>query len=166
VTLCTIGYEGRTPDALVAVLKGSGVTRVVDVRQMPLSRKPGFSKSALAEFLSSHGIEYIGFQKLGTPPAIRKPYKQSGDFTRLKRDYLAYLRTQGSEIERLRELAAHGDCALLCFERDPSKCHRSILAEILARRPGPQLRVEHLGFSDSPAQGDLFGTELRARPSR
>lgn len=155
-TLYTIGYEGWTPEELLAILSGHGVTRVADVRQMPLSRKPGFSKSALSAFLESHGIEYVGFPRLGVPPAIRKSYNQNGDFARLKRDYLAYLRTQGPEIERLRELAAQGGCALLCFERDPARCHRSILAGVLAGRGGHEFRVVHLGFDEVSPQDDLF----------
>jgi uncharacterized protein (DUF488 family) len=158
VTLHTIGYEGRTPDELVSMLKSNGVTRAVDVRQMPLSRKPGFSKSALSTFLKSHGIEYAGFPKLGTPPAIRDQYKKDGDFERLERDYLAHLRTQELEIERLHELVAEGGCALLCFERDPLECHRSVLAEVLAGRSGSDLRIAHLGFDDVAGQGNLFGT--------
>jgi uncharacterized protein (DUF488 family) len=156
VPIFTIGYEGRTPNELAAILKGTGVTRVADVRRLPLSRKPGFSKSALAAFLSSHGIEYVGVPKLGTPPAIRNHYKQSDDFARLKRDYLAYLRTQGPAIAELRELAALGGCCLLCFERDPARCHRSILAGVLSSGPGFTFRIEHLGFGKS-VEGDLFG---------
>jgi uncharacterized protein (DUF488 family) len=156
--LYTIGYEGRMVKDLLAVLKQAKVERVVDVRQLPLSRKPGFSKSALVEFLTSHGIEYVGFPKLGTPPDIRNRYKKNGDFARLRRDYLVYLDTQGPEIAALRELAAQGGCALLCFERDPAKCHRSILAEVLAGRSGSAFRIEHLGLSvEKAAQGDLFG---------
>jgi uncharacterized protein (DUF488 family) len=158
--LLTIGYEGRTPKELLATLRQGGVVRVADVRQLPLSRKPGFSKSALATFLPSHGIEYIGFPKLGTPPAIRSHYKQNGDFAQLKRDYLIYLGTQEPEIAALRELAAQGGCALLCFERDPAKCHRSILAEVLAGRTDSAFRIEHLGLAGvSAAQTDLFGPE-------
>ena len=156
IPLHTIGYEGRTPDELVAILRHNRVIRVIDVRQMPLSRKPGFSKSTLSAYLESHGIEYVGFPRLGVPPSIRKPYKQSGDFARLKREYLAYLRTQGSEIERLRGLAAEGGRALLCFERDPAKCHRSLLAEDLAGRTGPRVRIVHLGLDAMSAQGELF----------
>jgi len=130
---------------LVATLRQNGVVRVVDVRQLPLSRKPGFSKSALAAFMSRNGIDYVGFPKLGTPPAIRNRYKKSGDFARLKRDYLPYLRTQGPALGGLREIAAQGGCALLCFERDPARCHRSILAEVLAGRTGSAFRVEHVG---------------------
>jgi uncharacterized protein (DUF488 family) len=158
--LATIGYEGRTVKDLLAVLKQAKVERVVDVRQLPLSRKPGFSKSALATFLPAHGIEYVGFPQLGTPPAIRNHYKQNGDFVRLKRDYLIHLGTQGPEVAALRELAAKGGCALLCFERDPAKCHRSILAEVLASRTGSAVRIEHLGMRvEGTAEGDLFGPE-------
>lgn len=157
VLLYTIGYEGRTPDELVALLRQNGVVRVVDVRQTPLSRKPGFSKSALAAFLTSHGIAYVGFPRLGTPPAMRSVYKKSGDFARLKRDYLVYLHAQGPVIEELREFAAQGGCALLCFERDPAKCHRSILTEVIADRTGSAFQVEHLGLRvEGPAKGDLF----------
>ncbi len=154
--LLTIGYESRTPDEFLAVLQQNGVTRIVDVRQVPLSRKPGFSKSALAAFLTSHGIEYVGFPKLGTPPAIRNQYKKSGDFARLKRDYLAHLDSQGPSLAELCELAAQGGCALLCFERDPAKCHRSILAEVLVGLPGSALHTEHL---EGDAEPDLFGPE-------
>jgi uncharacterized protein (DUF488 family) len=60
----------------------------------------------------------------------------------------------------LRELAAQGGCALLCFERDPSKCHRSILAEVLSGRTGSAFRIEHLGAgTEDAAQADLFGPE-------
>jgi len=163
--LLTIGYEGRTVKDLLAVLKQAKVERVVDVRQLPLSRKPGFSKSALATFLPSHGIAYIGFPKLGTPPAIRSHYKQSSDFARLRRDYLVYLGTQGPEVTALRELAAKGGCALLCFERDPAKCHRSILAEVVAARNEPALQVVPLGLRvEDAAQGDLFGPAREAPP--
>jgi uncharacterized protein (DUF488 family) len=157
--LATIGYEGRTVKDLLAVLTQAKVERVVDVRQLPLSRKPGFSKSALATFLASHGIEYVGFPKLGTPPAIRNRYKQNDDFARLRRDYLLYLDTQGPELAALCDLVAQGGCALLCFERDPAKCHRSILAEVLADRAQAEFRIVHLGFDDVPSQGDLFGSK-------
>lgn len=158
--LLTIGYEGRTVKDLLAVLKQAEVRHMVDVRQLPLSRKPGFSKSALVEFLTSHGIEYLGFPKLGTPPAIRNHYKKSGDFARLRRDYLVYLGTQEPEVAALRELAAQGGCALLCFERDPAQCHRSILAEVLARRAGSAFRIEHLGLDGAKAtEGDLFAPQ-------
>ena len=165
MSLYTTGYEGKTPDELVATLRQAGVTRVVDVRQLPLSRKPGFSKSAMATFLTSHGIEYIGFTKLGTPPTIRDRYKKNGDFARLRQDYLAYIGTQGPAVEELRELAAHGGSCLLCFERDPAQCHRSILAEVLVKRAGPALQVQHLGVEGKGApEGDLFGPEGGAPP--
>jgi len=149
----TIGYQGFVPSELCSLLRKSGVQRVADVRQLPLSRKKGFSKTELAATLSANGIEYVGFPKLGTPPAMRDRYKKSGDFAQLRRDYLAYLASQGPTIEELRELAAQGGCALLCFERDPAQCHRSILAEVLAGSTGPTLLIEHLGL---PAVMQLF----------
>lgn len=163
--LLTIGYEGRTSDGFLAMLRRNGVARVVDVRQLPLSRKPGFSKSALAAFLLKNRVEYVGVPKLGTPTEIRNRYKKSVDFARLRRDYLAYLDTQEPALAELHELAAQGGCALLCFERDPTKCHRSILAEVLAGRTGSAFRIEHLGLrADDAAMADLFGPAREAPP--
>ena len=166
VTLMTIGYQGLVPAEFCLLLQKSGVRRVADVRQLPLSRKKGFSKTELAATLSANGIEYIGFPNLGTPPDIRNRYKKSGDFAQLKRAYLAYLGSQEPAVEELRELAAQGGCALLCFERDPVQCHRSILAEVVAGRTGSAFRIEHLGLRvEDAAQADLFGPE-RGAPRR
>ncbi|MDG4769766.1 DUF488 domain-containing protein [Solwaraspora sp. WMMD792] len=56
--LIGIGYEGRSVDGLIAELRAAGVSRLVDVRLTPISRKPGFSKSALAKALNAAGIAY------------------------------------------------------------------------------------------------------------
>ncbi|MDP2877672.1 MAG: DUF488 domain-containing protein, partial [Holophaga sp.] len=54
-TLCTFGYEGLTIEAFIARLKESGVRTIIDVRELPLSRKKGFSKKAFAEALHGNG---------------------------------------------------------------------------------------------------------------
>lgn len=146
VSLMTIGYQGLVPSEFCSLLRKNGVQRVADVRQLPLSRKKGFSKTELAATLNANGIECLGFPKLGTPPAMRDRYKKGGDFERLRRDYLAHLGSHKPVVEELCELAAQGGCALLCFERDPAQCHRSILAEVLAGRSGSEFQIEHLGL--------------------
>src|SRR4028119_55833 len=67
----TIGYEGATQAELVAALRAAGVERVIDVRAVPLSRKPGFSKNVLAAGLAEAGIGYVHLKALGTPPEGR-----------------------------------------------------------------------------------------------
>jgi uncharacterized protein (DUF488 family) len=69
VTLFTIGHEGRSLDELVDELARAGVNRLVDVRQLPLSRRRGFSKTALGETLHIAGIEYVHVKALGNPKA-------------------------------------------------------------------------------------------------
>ena len=143
-SLLTIGYEGRTPDEFVAVLHRNGVTKVVDVRQLPLSRKRGFSKTALSCALAAHGIEYVSMRELGTPAEVRKQYRDSRDFGRLAQDYLSHLAEHDDTVEELYSLAVAAKCCLLCFERQPERCHRSLLAEVVASRNGRQFEICHL----------------------
>jgi len=139
--LCTIGYEGRSPEELAEVLLASKVKRVVDVRQLPLSRKHGFSKSALAAFLAKRGIGYVNPRELGTPAPIRTHYKKTHDFAALTKAYLAYVAGMGDAVEELYKVVRAERCCLLCFERDPAQCHRSLLATVVSRRG---FRVCHL----------------------
>lgn len=63
----TIGYEGATVAEFIAALTGAGVERLIDVRALPLSRRPGFSKTALKAALHEAGIECVYLRALGTP---------------------------------------------------------------------------------------------------
>ena len=137
----TIGYEGHDPESFVAKLRAAGVERVVDVRELPLSRKAGFSKSALALGLSKSGIAYSHVKALGTPRAVRHAYKGGGDFEAFKRDYLAHVAQHELAVTELEAVARQERCALLCVEADVETCHRGILADVLAERGW---RVEHL----------------------
>ncbi|MEO0080742.1 MAG: DUF488 domain-containing protein [candidate division WOR-3 bacterium] len=142
--LLTAGYEGRTTDEFIAVLKQEKVAVVADVRQLPLSRRRGFSKSALATFLPLNGIQYVSLRELGTPVAVRKQYRMTGSFEELARQYLAYVATVDDSVESLYQMAVAKPCCLLCYERDPKQCHRSLLALVLAGRNGHQFVVRHL----------------------
>ena len=68
----TIGYEGVTQDAFIAALQAAGVELLADVRAVPRSRRPGFSKNVLAAGLKEAGIDYQGMKALGTPPEGRE----------------------------------------------------------------------------------------------
>jgi uncharacterized protein (DUF488 family) len=126
----TIGYEGSTQDELIAALQAAGVERVIDVRAVPLSRKPGFSKNVLAAGLKEAGIDYVLLKALGTPPAGREAAHKHR-FDEMARIYAVQLETPeaGVAAAQLIDLAGEKPSALLCFERDPAHCHRTLLRE-------------------------------------
>lgn len=128
MTIYTIGYEGATQGEVIAALERAGVKRVIDVRQLPLSRRPGFSKSSLAASLAERGIDYVHLKALGTPKPGRDAAKK-GDRATLEAVYAGQLELPEAQAEaaRMRALATEMPSALLCFERDPSVCHRTLL---------------------------------------
>jgi uncharacterized protein (DUF488 family) len=129
-TIYTIGYEATTMADFLAALRTAGVARVIDVRALPLSRRPGFSKSSLAASLKEAGIDYVHLKALGTPKRGRDAAKK-GDVATLEAvydDQLALPEAQAAAAIML-GLAAEMASALLCYERDPEHCHRTLLLD-------------------------------------
>lgn len=128
MTIFTIGYEGATMDEFLAALTKAHVERVIDVRALPLSRRPGFSKTPLKNALAEVGIEYVHLKALGTPKEGRDAAKK-GDRATLERVYAGQLELPEAQaqVAQMRELASEKRSALLCFERDPCMCHRTLL---------------------------------------
>lgn len=129
-TIYTIGYEATTMADFLAALTRAGVRRVIDVRALPLSRRPGFSKSSLAAALKEAGIDYVHLKALGTPKRGRDAAKK-GDVATLEAvydDQLALPEAQAAAAIML-SLAAEKPSALLCYERDPKHCHRTLLLD-------------------------------------
>lgn len=126
----TIGYEGSDIPRFLRVLKAAGVDTLVDVRAVPISRKKGFSKSALRAHLGEANIEYVHFSALGNPKAGREA-AWSGDFCRFRSIYNAHLRTKiaRSAFEEIIQLAVDRAVCLMCFERDVKTCHRDIITD-------------------------------------
>jgi len=129
-TIYTIGYEATTMADFLAALTRAGVRRVIDVRALPLSRRPGFSKSSLAAALKEAGMDYVHLKALGTPKRGRDAAKK-GDVATLEAvydDQLALPEAQAAAAIML-SLAAEKPSALLCYERDPKHCHRTLLLD-------------------------------------
>lgn len=126
----TIGYEATTTAEFLAALQAAGVQRVIDVRALPLSRRPGFSKSSLAASLAEAGIDYVHLKQLGTPKRGRDAAKK-GDVETLRYVYDLQLGLPEAQAQaaQMRTLAADKPSALLCYERDPCHCHRTLLLE-------------------------------------
>lgn len=128
MTIFTIGYEGATMADFLAALKRAGVAQVIDVRALPLSRRPGFSKTSLAASLTAEGIGYVHLKALGTPKPGRDAAKK-GDVATLEAVYAGQLELPEAQAQaaQMRALAAERPSALLCYERDPCHCHRTLL---------------------------------------
>ena len=129
----TIGYEGTTMDEFLAALKAAGVERLIDVRALPLSRRPGFSKSPLRAALEEVGIEYVHLKALGTPAEGRSAAR-AGRHADLERIYAGQLDLPEAIVQgaQMIELAEEKPSALLCFEREPAHCHRTLLLDSVA----------------------------------
>ena len=157
-TLHTIGYEGSTIDRFLATLESVGINLVIDVRDFPLSRKPGFSKSALSDWLASRDIAYLHLKGLGDPKPGRIAARE-GRYSDFQRIFTAHLRSDVAKSDMLRGVvAATGKMAcLLCFERDHSHCHRCIVAKEMARRGG--FKLVHLGIVPAPAVKSKYETQ-------
>lgn len=137
----TIGYEGTTVPEFTAALQKAGVKRVIDVRALPLSRRPGFSKSALRAALAEAGIEYVHLKALGTP-AEGRAAARAGRNAELERIYAGQLELPEAMAQsaQMLQLASEEPSALLCMEREPAHCHRTLLLNAVA----PRAEVVHL----------------------
>ena len=117
---------------MIAALTGAGVALLADVRALPLSRRPGFSKTALAAALAEAGIEYRHFKALGTP-ADGRAAARAGRHAELERIYAGQLQLPEAMAAgaQLADLARERHVALLCYERDARVCHRTLLREAM-----------------------------------
>jgi uncharacterized protein (DUF488 family) len=134
--LATIGYEGRSLEEYIGLLRGAGVTLLCDVRANPFSRKPGFSKRALAAACESAGLRYEHVPELGIPAAQRRNVETEADRDALFARYdVETLPREAAAIERIGAWLNAGEhVALTCYELDPADCHRSRLAAALVAR--------------------------------
>jgi uncharacterized protein (DUF488 family) len=139
----TIGYEGVTADAFVSALKKAGIRTLLDIRAVPLSRKPGFSKNKLRDRLAADGIGYVGLKGLGTPAEGRAAARK-GLVRTLRRIFGEHMRTDDAQADlaTAMDVASRQRACLLCFEHDERCCHRLIVAEIMAGKAG--FEIVHL----------------------
>jgi uncharacterized protein (DUF488 family) len=150
MTVFTIGYEGLDAAAFIALLAGYGIETVVDVRELPLSRKPGFSKQALRHALGLAGLQYVHIGALGCPKPVREGYRRDGDWERYTEGFMQHLGEQQAALAELADLAQTSNCALLCYESDFNFCHRSMVAEAVRARYGAE--VEHIRAETADAR--------------
>jgi uncharacterized protein (DUF488 family) len=146
--LYTIGYEKARLGDVVAALMAAGVATLIDVRDRPISRRPGFSKRQLSAAVEEAGMRYVGLTALGTPPEGRLAGRRR-DWDRFWAIVEGRLTSAEAELAlaQAAEIAAASPCCLLCYEADWHVCHRRRVAEILTERHGFQ--VHHLNVADA-----------------
>ena len=139
--LLTIGYEGRTVEEVLDRLGEAGVKLLIDVRAVAASRRPGFSKTALAGALRERGIDYLHLRPLGTPKAGREAARK-GRIAEMQDIFEVQLQTPEAELAMAQAKAAASEqpSALLCFEADAGHCHRTIVAERMAAAKDLEIR--------------------------
>jgi uncharacterized protein (DUF488 family) len=154
--LHTIGYEGATLDRFLDALSRAGVRLVIDVRAVAVSRRRGFSKSALAAALAGADVAYVHIRDLGDPKPGREAAR-AGRMDEFRRVYRAHLRSDSARAALAEAAAAARErtACLLCYEAAPSDCHRTIVATAIAKGTG--LAVQHLFTQCTGPEGQLGG---------
>ena len=141
--ICTIGYEQASLADFLRALQAAGVTQLIDVRDLPQSRRAGFSKRMLAASAAEIGIGYVHLKPLGTPKEGRVAHR-TGDratFWRIVETQLAKPEAKAA-LEEVAALARDRRCCLVCYEADWRACHRARVVDLLAESHG--LTARHL----------------------
>ena len=155
--LTTIGYENADLSDFIASLHAASVTCLVDVRELAMSRRRGFSKSALSAALGAEDIAYVHLRGLGDPKEGRDAARR-GDYARFINIFTRHIDTPvaQADLARAASLVAKGGACLMCYERDHTSCHRSIVATaISATIP---ITIRHIGVSAGIAARSITTT--------
>jgi len=151
-SIFTIGYTGFTLQEFIAKLTDSGVECLIDTREIPISRKKGFSKTALRENLEEAGISYQHFRLLGSPRVQRHEVRETGNYLKFFSEVRKHIATPEAMLQ-LREavrLAEAQTSCLMCCCPDWTLCHRSCLVESIA--DPERFKFEHLSKVIKEAQ--------------
>jgi uncharacterized protein (DUF488 family) len=143
-SLMTIGYESADVADFIATLRAAGVRRIIDVRELAISRRKGFAKRALSAALQNAGINYVHLRGLGDPKEGREAAR-AGDVERFRRVFVSHMSSDAAkaDLQKASDLVTEGGACLMCFERDHSACHRSIVAQAICG--SIHASVRHLG---------------------
>jgi uncharacterized protein (DUF488 family) len=146
--LCTIGFTGKSAEEFFALLRGAGVQTVIDVRQNRTGQLSAFAIYPDLEFFLRQ-IGNIGYRHeplLAPTPELRKSYQEDGDWAAYEKSFLTLLKQRGVP-QSLDVSNWPAGVALLCTEPGPEKCHRRLVAEVLAkhwRAESHDVEVRHL----------------------
>jgi uncharacterized protein (DUF488 family) len=146
--LCTIGFTGKTAEEFFTLLSNAGVQQIIDIRQNRSGQLSGFSKHPdLAFFLKKiAGIEYRHEPLLAPSPEFLKKYRRTKDWTSYEAEFLAAMKQRDVPVS-VDTSSWSSKVSLLCSEPGPEKCHRRLVADLLAalwRERGDAVEIRHL----------------------
>lgn len=142
--LYTIGYENSSFEDFVTKLKNLDIKKLIDVRQIPLSRKKGFSKSYLSKNLPNYGISYIHLKELGSSKYLRQKLHKDKNYKYFFREYHDYLDTQREVLKELHTLIINETSCLMCYEKSAQNCHRLIISQEIKKINKNGLFIGHI----------------------
>lgn len=142
--LYSIGYTGFSVQELIATLIENDVECLIDTRELPISRKKGFSKSALQSHLLDAGLDYRHFRWLGSPRSDRHEVRETGDYGKFFSSVRQHLATADATtaLRDVIEIARTKSSCLMCCCSDWRLCHRSCVVEAITKRT--YFSVQHL----------------------
>lgn len=134
-SIFTIGHSNHTVEHFAALLAAHGVTALCDVRSKPYSqRNPQFNRQPIRRSLRQYGIAYVF---LGLELGARSQDRSCYDNGKVQYERLAQTDLFRAGLARIQKGVEKYRIALMCAEKEPLECHRSIL---IARN------LETLGF--------------------
>lgn len=137
----TAGYEGRSVDSFLNLLIQSGIERLIDVRRNPISRRYGFHRSTLDRLCRRLDIEYCHVPSLGIVSEKRRNLQDKGDYEQLFAEYRSStLKTERKTLNEVAAIVRSRPSVLVCMEKHPDFCHRSSIADIIAKLTGYPIR--------------------------
>lgn len=167
LTLYTIGYEGSDIGEFLDTLVACEVKQVLDIRDVPASRKPGFSKSSLMAALDARDIGYCHIKALGDPKPGRDAMRR-GDYSAFVEIFTDHLASEPAQ-DALRiaiERASMHTSVLLCFERSPKECHRTIVAGEMKGAAGFEIRNIGVNPHPKPAKSERVSKKKMTEPTQ
>lgn len=129
--LFTIGYQGTSIEPFLDTLLANGVAHLIDVRGLPFSRNPDFSKKRLVAHLERVGIAYTHIPALGTPKALREELRRTKDLQTFFATMALLIAEQPAAVAQALQIAQAQPSALLCFEAQVAECHRLVVAQAM-----------------------------------
>ena len=148
ITLCTIGFTGKSAEEFFRLLEQAGVKKVIDIRENRIGQLSGFAKYPDIEFFLNRmaGICYAHRPELAPAPEIRKAYRATKDWPAYEAAFLRLMKERGI-LAALDAAQFEQTAALLCSEPRPENCHRRLLADLFAehwRAQGHAVEIRHL----------------------
>ena len=145
--LFTIGYTGFNISDFIDALLDHNIECLIDIREIPLSRKKGFSKTALSNLLNDVGIEYQHYKSLGSPRSDRHELRETGNFTKFFSVMDGHLKTNNAilDLQSTISVARQQRSCLMCCCPQWQYCHRKSVVDAIQKQTS--FFFEHIGQS-------------------